>query len=122
MKMLQLVAILTLVSFSTQLLTGCTSMRPISIDVPPQRLVERIHQGDSLIIHYKNGGKYSITVDSINTIEIIGNDLVFKLNDIEKLYTEQVDGLKIAGCLVGGYFSLIAIGAIGVAIGVAMAL
>ena len=106
MKALQLTATFTLFLFSLQLLTGCSSMRAISPDRTPEQLAERIHPGDIAIIHTLSGAKYTITVDSIDSRGIHGDGKTIKLKYIEKLYIKQMDGLKTAGCIFGGYIGI----------------
>ena len=120
MKAMKFVAILALACFSAQLLTGCTTVKPIKKGLPPEQLVERIHQGDRVIIHTKDVAKYEVVVESINTNEIIGNDKVFKLDEIEEIYIEEVSVLKTTGAVAGVYVVWLGLLAFAVYAGIAI--
>lgn len=123
MKALHITAVLTLVCFSANLLTGCTSWKPMGQGgMSRQEVVASINPGDRLIVQTKDSSKYKVTVDSIDTFAIVGGGLRYQLSNIDEIYIKQLSGPKNAGLTAAGIAVsyivgfLVVIGALGAAL------
>lgn len=124
MKVLKFVSLLTLVCFSSTLLPGCTTRKPLEKGMMPrEELVAHINQGDKIILRLKNQDEYRITVESVDMDAIyayddpylFSDDTTFLFSDIDEVYIEELSLGKTvlmvpAGVGAAGLYFLVIVG------------
>ena len=86
---------------------ACTTMRPI--DREKYELNEKLEIGDHLVVYEKTGRIVDMKLDSIEGDYLEGTStdgfptmVDVKIDDIEKIEVEKIDGVKTTLAVVGG--------------------
>ena len=86
---------------------ACTTMRPI--DREKYELNEKLEIGDHLVVYEKTGRIVDMKPDSIEGVYLEGTStdgfptmVDVKIDDIEKIEVEKIDGVKTTLAVVGG--------------------
>lgn len=70
-------------------LMSCTTMRPLDVNLGRDELTDSVSPGDVVRLTTRSGEQHVIRVSAITADEISGEDLVFELEDIEKIEVRE---------------------------------